>query len=160
MTRPTEPTPIKAIDAPERTRPNNHPGPFASLTQGRKKRQPGDLFNIKNFGVNLIQLSPGSLSALHHTHSRQDEFIYVLEGYPTLIRGQTTVQLAPGMVVGFPSQGLAHHLENLSDEDCVILEVGDRSAGDSVTYPSDDLQTVMGADGKWQFTHKDGRPYE
>ena len=70
------------------------------------------------------------------------------------------MQLAPGMVVGFPSQGLAHHLENLSDEDCVILEVGDRSAGDSVTYPSDDLQTVMGADGKWQFTHKDGRPYE
>lgn len=160
MTAMSEPSPISALDAPERLRPSNYPEPFAALTQGRKKRPLGDLFNLQNFGVNLIHLLPGSLSALHHTHSRQDEFIYVLEGCPTLIRGETTLQLAPGMIAGFPSQGLAHHLENRSDQVCIILEVGDRSAGDCVTYPFDDLQTVEGTDGKWHFTHKDGRPYE
>lgn len=160
MTATIEPSPISAIDAPERLRPSNYPEPFISLTQGRKKKPLGDLFNLQNFGVNLIHLSPGSLSALHHTHSRQDEFIYVLEGSPTLIRGETTFQLAPGMIAGFPSKGLAHHLENRSNQDCVFLEVGDRSIGDSVTYPSDDLQTVVSADGNWQFTHKDGRAYE
>lgn len=160
MTASSEPSPISALDAPERLSPSNYPEPFAALTLGRKKRPLGDLFNLQNFGVNLIHLSPGSLSALHHTHSRQDEFIYVLEGYPTLIRGETTLQLAPGMIAGFPSKGLAHHLENRSDQECIILEVGDRSVGDSVTYPSDDLRTVAGTDGKWHFTHKDGRPYE
>lgn len=74
-------------------------------------------------------------------------------------RGNELHLLAPGMVVGFPKGGLAHHLENLSDPDCVILEIGDRSAGDCVFYPSDDLQATKAADGGWQFTRKDGTPY-
>ena len=159
MTRPTEPDPITALDTPERTRPSNYPQPFASLMLGRSKRPLGDLFNLKNFGVNLIHLPPGSLSALHHSHSQQDEFIYVLEGHPTLLRGDDTLQLAPGMVAGFPAKGLAHHLENRTDAVCVILEVGDRSPGDCVSYPSDDLQAITQADGKWHFAHKDGTPY-
>lgn len=159
MIRPTEQGPINACDAAQRTRPSNYPEPFASLMQGRTKRPLGDLFNLKNFGVNLVHLPPGSLSALHHSHSLQDEFIYVLEGHPTLFRGDETVQLAPGMIAGFPAKGLAHHLENRTDTLCVVLEVGDRSAADSVTYPSDDIQAVTAVDGTWHFVHKDGSPY-
>ncbi|MFJ5299136.1 cupin domain-containing protein [Pseudomonas sp. NPDC088368] len=155
-----EQSPLLAVEVPKRTRSSNYPEPFASLMQGRDKRPLGDLFNIKNFGVNLVHLSPRSLSALHHTHSQQDEFIYVLEGYPTLHLGDAVIDLAPGMVAGFPSNGRAHHLENRSGQNCVILEVGDRSRGDSVTYPSDDIQAVAGPNGVWIFTHKDGRPYD
>ena len=36
---------------------------------------------------------------------------------------------------------------------------GDRTAGDEGSYPNDDIQAVLGADGTWSFTHKDGRPY-
>ena len=160
MTDTQESGPIAALDVPERVRPSNYPEPFASRVQGRQKRQLGDVFGLTNFGVNLIHLSPGSQSALHHTHSRQDEFIYVLEGHPTLFQGETALELSPGMVAGFPAEGLAHHVENRSDSVCIILEVGDRSAGDSVTYPADDLQAVTGPDGKWRFEHKDGRAYE
>jgi uncharacterized cupin superfamily protein len=63
------------------------------------------------------------------------------------------------MVVGFPANGTAHHLENNSERDCVIIEIGDRSDGDMVSYPADDLQAVMGSDGRWRFAHKDGTPY-
>ena len=125
---------------------------------GRIKRPLGDLFGLKNFGLNLTQLPPGTVSALHR-HSRQDEFIYVLEGEPTLYTDQGDVQLRPGMCAGFPKAGTAHHLVNATTSDVVILEVGDRSAGDEVVYPEDDIQAVMGTDGKWQFTHKDGTPY-
>jgi hypothetical protein len=41
----------------------------------------------------------------------------------------------------------------------LFLEVGDRSAGDAVTYPDDDLQAALGKDGKWQFVRKNGVPY-
>ncbi len=41
----------------------------------------------------------------------------------------------------------------------VFLEVGDRSAGDSVSYPDNDVVAVFGADGKWRYTKKDGTPY-
>ncbi|MGA9381197.1 MAG: hypothetical protein WBV73_20760 [Phormidium sp.] len=43
-------------------------------------------------------------------------------------------------------------------EEVVYLEIGDRTPGDVVTYPDDDLQAML-VDGKWQFTHKDGQPY-
>ena len=51
----------------------------------REKRPLGDLFGLKNFGVNLTTLAPGGESALVHSHSKRDEMIYVLEGEPTLV---------------------------------------------------------------------------
>ena len=67
--------------------------------------------------------------------------------------------LKPGMCAGFPAKGTAHQLVNRTGEDVYFLEVGDRTAGDEGSYPRDDIQAVMGADGKWLFTHTDGRPY-
>lgn len=126
---------------------------------GREKRPLGDLFGLAAFGVNLTRLRPGAHSALHHRHSRQDEFVFVLEGEPTLVTDAGEEVLRPGMCAGFPAGGTAHHLVNRSGRDVVYLEVGDRSKGDEGTYPNDDIRAVMGPDGKWHFTHKDGRPY-
>ena len=67
--------------------------------------------------------------------------------------------LTPGMCAGFPAQGIAHQLVNRTDRDVVYLEVGDRTAGDEGSYPRDDLKASLGPDGKWMYTHKDGRPY-
>lgn len=41
----------------------------------------------------------------------------------------------------------------------MILEIGGRPDGDAGSYPQDDLQAVMGVDGEWRFTRKDGTPY-
>ncbi len=160
MTNPEIPVAIVALNAPPRTKPSNYPEPFASRMAGREKRPLGDLFGLSNFGVNLTRLIPGGGSALRHAHSKQDEFIYVLEGFPVLITDQGETPLAPGMCAGMKAgSGNAHHLVNRSNEDVLYLEVGDRSAGDSVTYPDDDLKAVLGSDDKWQFVRKDGTPY-
>jgi uncharacterized cupin superfamily protein len=153
------PLAIDAISAPPRLKKSNYPEPFASRMAGREKRPLGDLFGLKNFGVNLTTLIPGAESALLHKHSKQDEFIYILSGEPTLVTEEGEVTLAPGMCAGFPAQGSAHQLVNRSDKNVVYLEIGDRSPGDAGAYPADDLVAVLGADGAWQFTHKDGRPY-
>ena len=153
------PTAVVAVEAPPRIRPSNYPEPFASLMLGRVKHPLGDLFGLKNFGVNLTRLAPGAASALHHRHSRQDELIYILEGEPTLFTDTGEMQLRPGMVAGFQSNGPAHHLENRTSQDCIVLEVGDRTPGDEVSYPGDDIRALMGDDGKWRYTHKDGTPY-
>jgi uncharacterized cupin superfamily protein len=153
------PAAIAAAEAPPRAKASNYPPFFAVRVAGREKRPLGDLFGLKNFGVNLTRLAPGSISALHHAHTRQDEFIYVLEGEPTLVLGEEEVQLHPGMCAGFPASGLAHHLENRTDRGVVYLEIGDRTAGDEASYPNDDIRAVLGPDGKWFFTRKDGTPY-
>ena len=148
-----------ALAAPLRTTPSNYPEEFAKRMQGREKRPLGSLFGIENFGVNLTSLVPGAISALRHGHSRQEEFIYVLQGTPTLRTDEGDTPLAPGMCAGFAADtGNGHQLLNLSQEIAFYLEVGDRSTGDEVHYPDDDLQAIS-LDGRWQFTHKDGRPY-
>ncbi|HEV7371094.1 cupin domain-containing protein [Arenibaculum sp.] len=149
---------IDAAAAPPRVKPSNYPEPYATMMAGRVKRPLGDLFGLRNFGVNLTRLPPGAISALHHVHSRQDEFIFVLEGRPTLVTGDGEVDLEPGRCAGFPADGSAHHLENRTEADVVYLEIGDRSAGDEVSYPRDDLVAALGPDGKWRFTRKDGTP--
>ena len=157
--RQTTPIAIKAEAAPPRTKPSNYPEPFFSRMARREKRPLGDLFGLKNFGVNLTRLAPGGESALLHRHSKQDEFVFILEGEPTLVTDAGEMTLSPGMCAGFPAQGIAHQLVNRTDSDVVYLEIGDRTAGDEGTYPRDDLKAALGADGKWIYTHKDGRPY-
>jgi uncharacterized cupin superfamily protein len=130
------------------------------VAAGRDKRPLGDLFGLTNFGVNLTTLAPGAYSALRHAHTEQDEFVYMLEGEAVLITDAGETILKPGMCAGFRAgTGDAHHLVNRTKSDVVFLEVGDRSAGDSVIYPDDDVMAVYGSDGKWKYSRKDGTPY-
>jgi uncharacterized cupin superfamily protein len=154
------PPAIAAVDAPARTKPSNYPEPFASRMLGREKRTLGDVFGLTNFGVNLTRLAPGGCSALRHAHMKQDEFVYILAGHPVLIADQGETELAPGMCAGFKAgTGDGHHLVNRTNAEVLYLEIGDRSAGDSVVYPDDDITADYGADGQWRYLHKDRTPY-
>ncbi|UBF26026.1 cupin domain-containing protein [Kovacikia minuta CCNUW1] len=136
-----------------------YPEPFKSRVAGRVKKRLGNAVGLKNFGVNLTTLKPGNCSALRHWHTKQDEFIYVLDGEITLITNDGEQVLKPGMVAGFPAgEANGHHLINRSGTTAVYLEVGDRTADDEVTYPDDDLIANYSPNG-WVFTHKDGSAY-
>jgi uncharacterized cupin superfamily protein len=155
----TIPTAIVAMDAPPRTKSSILPEPFASRMAGRIKHPIGDLFGLSNFGVNITRILPGGISAFRHAHTKQDEFVYILQGNPILITDEGETQLSPDMCAGFKAgTGNSHQLVNRTTDDVLYLEVGDRSVGDSVVYPDDDMQGVF-VDGRWQFTHKDGSPY-
>lgn len=150
---------LRAKDAPLRNRPSNYPEPYRSRMAGRFKQPLGDIFGLSNFGVNQTRLEPGAVSALRHCHTKQDEFIFVLEGNPTLITEEGELQLEPGMCAGFKAgSGNGHQLVNKSLRDVIYLEIGDRTPDDTVTYPDDDLQAVL-VDGNWIFTRKDGSVY-
>jgi uncharacterized cupin superfamily protein len=150
---------IKATDVPVRAKRSVYPEPFASMMAGREKRQLGDFFGIKNFGVNLTKLAPGSRSALLHKHTLQEEFIFILEGNPTLITETNEIPLHPGMCVGFTPDGTAHQLVNDTLNNVIYLEIGNRIQGDEVIYPVDDLVATFNPEGQWQFTHKNGASY-
>jgi uncharacterized cupin superfamily protein len=143
------PIALLAAEAPPRPFRTNYPEPFASRMAGRGKRPLGDLFGLTKFGVNITR----------HAHTKQDEFIYILEGRPTLVTDAGRTPLNPGMCAGFKAgSGDAHCLINETGEDVVYLEIGDRTAGDAADYPDDDLAVVT-VDGKRRMAHKDGAPY-
>ena len=125
-----EPKPV-ATDAsvvPPSRSGRGYPEPFASRVAGRVRRALGDVFGLTHFGVNLTRLPPGGMSALRHTHSGEDEFVYVLEGEPILVTNAGETAMRPGMCAGFKSgSGNAHHLINRTDREIVYLEIGDRA---------------------------------
>ena len=133
-------------------------GTFAKRVEGRERRALGEFFGLGNFGINLTRLKPGSESALLHKHSKQDEFVYILEGQPALNTSSAKTRLTPHMCVGFPADGEAHHLVNDTEEDVLYLEIGDRTPRDSVEYPDDDLMLLDTEEGR-VYAHKDGRRY-
>jgi uncharacterized cupin superfamily protein len=155
----SNPIALSALNASPRTKPSNYPEPFRSMMAGRIKRPLGDLFGITNFGVNITVVPPGSVSALRHSHSKQDEFVFVVSGNLILHTDKGETELTPGMCAGFRAGSTdAHRLLNRSDKEAVYLEVGDRTPGDSVAYPDDDLIARLKEDA-WVFSHKDGTPY-
>lgn len=150
---------VVALEQAPRTKPSNYPEPFATLMADRVKRPLGSLFGLTNFGVNITILPPDAVSALRHAHSKQDEFIYIISGQPSLCTDEGISQLGPGSCAGFKAgSGNAHRLENRTTSPVVYLEVGDRTTGDEVSYPDDDLMAKL-VDGTWRFFHKNGEPY-
>jgi uncharacterized cupin superfamily protein len=159
---PTTKPPSCVIADPKTIEPRigtGYPPPYAEPCLKRAKRALGNAVGLKNFGVNLTELPPGTWSAQRHWHTRQDEFIYVLEGELVLVTDEGEFTLKPGMSAGFPA-GVknGHHLINKSDRPAVYLEVGDRSAGDQAFYPDADLEAHPPRGGS-VFTHRGGKPY-
>lgn len=147
------------MDLPREAR-NPYPPPHDRVLDGRYRRALGEPHGLTRFGVNLTELDPGAVSALRHWHAAEDEFVYIVEGTPTLVTDAGEQILGPGMCACFPANsGDGHRLENHSDAPVRYLEVGDRSASEEVHYPDDDMVLVKAADGARRFRHVDGTPY-
>ena len=133
-----------------------YPEPLRAPCVARGKKALGSELGLTRFGVNMTRLEPGAWSAQRHWHTRQDEFVYVLDGEVTLITDAGEQTLGPGMAAGFPA-GVAdgHHLVNRTDRPALYLEVGDRSLDDEVHYPDADLFVSR----RRGVLHKSGEPY-
>ena len=139
---------------------SSYPEPFGQSQTKRAYRRLGDHAGLKNYGVNMVRVLPGGQSSARHAHTKQDEFVYVLEGELVLVTDAGRETVGPGTCIGFPAgTGDGHHFLNLSHAEAVFLVVGDRSAGDEVSYPDIDLAWKRGPDGVKGYFHKDGTPY-
>ncbi len=152
---------IDPADVLEQTS-SGYPEPYKSRVAGRRRRRLGDALGLKNFGVNLVRLDPGAESSMRHWHAKQDELIYVLAGEVTLVSNAGRQTLRAGMAAGFPAGNAdGHQLINESSAPASYLEIGDRTPGDHVTYPDPEIDLVVRlVEGKWVYSHKDGRPYD
>lgn len=149
---------IDPENAPRRVG-TDYPVPFAEPCKPRVKRQLGEAVGLKNFGVNLTELPPGAWSSQRHWHTKQDEFIYVVEGELSLVTDAGETLLRRGMCAGFPAgKPDGHHLINKSDRKAVYLEVGDRTPGDEADYPDIDMQ-IRSVGGALTFIRRDGTTY-
>ena len=137
---------------------SGYPEPYRSRVLPREVRRLGDAFGLTQFGFSLVTIFPGMESSMRHTHTHEDELIYMLEGELVLHTNEGEEPFLPGMVVGFRAgDGNAHHLLNRSDRNATYVVVSNRHPEDSATYPDADL-AVNKKDGRYVFTRKDGTP--
>jgi uncharacterized cupin superfamily protein len=137
-----------------------YPSPFDEPCRARQRKRLGDAARLKQFGVNLLRLPPGAWSSQRHWHTGEDEFVYVLSGQVVLVTDAGEEVLRAGDAAGFPANDLdGHCLQNRSDRDAQVLEIGTRATGSVAYYP--DIDMVAPAGGKpTAYTHRDGTPYE
>jgi uncharacterized cupin superfamily protein len=140
---------------------SGYPEPFRSRVLPREKRALGDALGLSKIGVNLSTLFPGKESSMRHTHTHEDELIFVLEGELVLITNEGEQVLTAGMCAGFAAgSGDAHHFINRSDRPARYLEISNRDNADRAEYPEVDLRYAKSPEGANLFTHKDGTPYK
>jgi uncharacterized cupin superfamily protein len=158
MTKPSLPA-FDPKDLPE-SNATSYPEKFRADNSRRWNRRLGDHVGLKNFGVNLTRIEPGAQSSARHTHTKQDEFVWVMSGEVVLETNQGAQTLGPGMCAGFPAgSGNAHRFINRTTKDAVVLVIGDRTPFDEVSYPDIDNHAKAGADGRYVHTRKDGTPH-
>jgi len=136
----------------------SYPPPFDAPCVGRRRWQLGDAAGLTQFGVNLMRLPPGQWTSQRHWHTAEDEFVWVVEGEVVLVEDDGETILRAGDCAGFKA-GVAngHHLQNRSDREAVLLEMGSRRPeADSCDYPDIDLVARAGEDF---YRHRDGTPY-
>ena len=132
-----------------------YPAPHDAPCADRLRHMLGDAGNLAAFGVNLMQLPPGSWSSQRHWHSHEDEFVYILSGEVVLIEDGGEQVMVAGDCAAFPAgSGNGHHLVNRSEALATFLEVGPRDNRDCTTYSDIDMMTGEGG----AYVRKDGNP--
>jgi uncharacterized cupin superfamily protein len=136
-----------------------YPSPFDEPCRTRQRIRLGDPAGLTQYGVNLLRLPPGAWSSQRHWHTHQDEFIYVLSGEVVLVSDAGDETLKAGDAAGFKAGDTdGHCLQNRSDTDTTILEIGTRLAEDGAYYSDIDMMAPAGAKPA-PCCHRDGTPY-
>ena len=136
-----------------------YPAPFDVPCRARARTKLGDAAGLTQVGVNLLRLPPGAWSSQRHWHTSEDEFVYVLAGQVVLVTDAGEETLRAGDAAGFPAGDTnGHCLQNRSDGEAILLEIGSRVSDDAGHYS--DIDMLAPADGKPAiYTRRDGTPY-
>ena len=139
-------------------RGSGYPPPFAVQVAGRESALLATL-SVSPSSASISSRFPRAPGPRSGTGtSREDEFIYVLEGEVTLVTDAGEKVLGPDMAAGFPAgKADGHHLINRSDKPVRYLEVGTRAESEVAHYSDVDM-VARKENGRFVFTRKNGEP--
>lgn len=137
----------------------SYPPPYDKPCRARERRRLGDAAGLTQFGVNLLRLPPGAWSSQRHWQTKEDEFVYVLSGEVVLVTDSGEETMRPGDAAGFKANDPdGHCLQNRSNREAFVLEIGTRIPGDGAYYS--DIDMIAPPRGQpAMYAHRDGTPY-
>jgi uncharacterized cupin superfamily protein len=136
---------IKAeFDPNQATIGASYPSPHDEPCRGRKTWPLTKKYDLTQFGVNRVEVAPGSWSTQRHWHKTNDEVVIVVSGELVLVTDEGEEVLRAGDCVAFKA-GVRnpHHLQNRSTEPAVFFDVGGRDMYDVSTFPDCGFQSKV-----------------
>ena len=131
---------------------------FLNPNADRLRLSLGDAVGLKNLGVHIVTIEPGRDSTEYHRHFHEEECFFVLSGKARLRIDDESFTIGAGDFAGFPvndgAGSAAHAIHNDSDEDFVMLVMGQRLATDVADYP-DQNKRLYRHDNHWDLVDKD-----
>jgi uncharacterized cupin superfamily protein len=123
---------------------SSYPPPHNEAVAGRKTWPLTRQFNLTQFGVNRVELAPGSWSTQRHWHKLSDEVVVVISGELVLVTDDGEELLHAGDCVAFKG-GVpnAHHMQNRSNEVAIYYDIGGRDLDDVSVFPDIGLETKL-----------------
>jgi uncharacterized cupin superfamily protein len=95
-----------------------------------------DQIGMQRAHLKLIRIAPGAESFIPHAHSVEEEYVFILEGQGSLTLDGEATPVGPGDYIGFPIDGVVHHLTNTGEADLVYLSGGERSPVEVARMPT------------------------
>ena len=125
---------IERINAPE-----------GSMFGGLRQRV-GARVGAQRLGYSFFNVPPGKAAFPYHSHTGNEEMIYILAGAGTLRLGKDELKVEPGTVVAcLPGGGSPHQLINTGKEELRYLVVSTMEYPDISEYPDSKKIGVAGA---------------
>lgn len=139
---------LKARFDPERaTQGAGYPVPHDAPCRGRKTWPLTRQYQLTQFGLNRVEVAPGSWSTQRHWHKVNDEVVIVVSGELVLVTDEGEELLGPGDCVAFKAGvNNPHHLQNRSDKPAIFYDIGGRDMWDVSIFPD------MGFEARPRFT--------
>jgi uncharacterized cupin superfamily protein len=116
----------------EEERPGRYRGNDELLSRGAPL---GRALGLTRLGIHHETLAPGRRTSWPHAESKEEEFVYVLEGKPKAWIDGNVYELRPGDAVGFPAgTGSCHTFLNDTSTEVRLLVVGEATRPDNQCY--------------------------
>ena len=110
-------------------------GPEGSLFGGQRKRV-GMKIGARKLGYSFFNVAPGKTAFPYHTHSGNEEMIYLIDGSGVLRLGQDEIAVGAGDVIACPpGSDYPHQLINTGATDLSYLVVSTMEYPDLSQYP-------------------------
>ncbi len=94
-----------------------------------------ELTGLSRVGLSLVRVPPGRESSCYHTHTTEEEFIYILSGHGETDIDEQTHAIGPGDFMGFPTPSVGHVMRNTGSEDLVYLVGGESKQLEVADFP-------------------------
>ncbi len=104
-----------------------------------------ELAGSEKIYFHIDYIRPGGRSVKYHSHTRQEEFFFVLRGKGTLRINEINHEVKQGDFFAKPAgQNLSHQFINSGTEILEILDCGLKDKNDVIYYPDEDVYYEKG----------------